>query len=102
MSDITAKSEPTQEINLRVGSVRMTLTIPRDENSEQALRRGAERVNETIERYRVAFPRVSQAELLSYVALDLASRLQKMEMEADELNLEARLKTLNNNLEQVF
>lgn len=59
-------------------------------------------VNKFIERYRTVFPNVSQVELISYVALDLASRLQKQELEAVELDLEKRLRKLNSDLEQVF
>ncbi|MDD7438691.1 MAG: cell division protein ZapA [Bacteroidales bacterium] len=102
MSEVTKKEQPTQEVNLRVGVARMTLEIPRSEEMEQSLRRGAEMVNKFIERYRTVFPNVSQVELISYVALDLASRLQKQELEAVELDLEKRLRKLNSDLEQVF
>lgn len=99
---MVGNDKPIQEVNLRVGTVRMTLSIPRSEETEQALRKGAEKVNTVIERYRTVFPGVSQVELLSYVALDLASRLQKQELESTELNLDVRLRKLNNDLEQVF
>lgn len=102
MSDVMSNNEPTQEVNLRVGTVRMTLSIPRSEEAEQTLRKGAEKVNKTIERYRTVFPGVSQVELLSYVALDLASRLQKQELETAELDLDVRLRKLNSDLEQIF
>lgn len=102
MSEATSNNKPEQEVNLRVGTVRMTLSIPRSEETEQALRKGAEKVNQYIERYRTVFPRESQVELLSYVALDLANRLQKQELETEKLNLDKRLRKLNNDLEQVF
>lgn len=102
MSDVIGHNQPTQEVNLRVGAIRMTLEIPRSEETEQALRKGAEMVNKSIERYRTAFPGAPQVELLSYVALGLASQLHQQELATSELDLEERLRKLNNDLEQVF
>lgn len=101
-SDATGVGQPTQEVNLRVGSVPMTLTIPRSSEVEQALRRAGAQVNKTIEAYRLAFPKVSQVELLSYVALDIANKLQTMELERAQLDLDKRLMKLNRDLEEIF
>lgn len=88
------------DINLRVGGVRMTLSIPRSPEYEQSLRRAADEVNTVIERYRVEMPYVAREQLLSYVALDIANELQRLRKEQSELKLEERLNRLNSSLEE--
>lgn len=93
---------PTQEINLRVGEVRMTLDIPRSTTEEELYRNAATLVNRTIERYRTAFEGLPKVELLSYVALDVAYRLQHQGQEHQGLELEKRLSKLNKALEETL
>ncbi|WP_297720136.1 cell division protein ZapA [uncultured Porphyromonas sp.] len=90
------------DINLRVGSVRMTLSIPRSPEVEQSLRRAADEVNTVIERYRVEMPHVAMEQLMSYVALDIANELQLLRKEKGELKLEERLRQLNRSLEETI
>lgn len=94
--------ERTQEINLRIGEVRMSLEIPRSQVVEQRLRRAADQVNTTLERYRLSFKGVTKVELLSYVALDIANQLQTQKLEREELQLDERLTKLTNELDDVL
>lgn len=92
----------TWDINLRVGEVRMTLTIPRSPDMEQALRKATEQVNSTLERYRVNMPHASYIDLMSYVALDMANKLQTLRIEGEKLKIEERLSHLNHSLEEAL
>lgn len=97
-----AGEEQTQEINLRIGEVRMTLEIPRSQQVEHRLRRAAEQVNETIERYRQVFVGASKVDLITYVALDIANQLQMHTLEQEELQLEERLSQLTQELDDLL
>lgn len=102
MSEQKKMPAPTQEVNLRIGEVRMTLTLPRSPEVEQAMRKAAGQVNSKIERYRNAFPTAPKVELLSYVALDIANCLQKLELQQSQLDLDNRLEKLNRELEETL
>lgn len=103
MDDERANNQlPTQEINLRVGEVRVTLDIPRGETEEQLYRNAATLVNRTIEQYRTAFDGLSKVDLLSYVSLDISYKLQRQLQEHSDLELEERLRRLNRALEDTL
>ncbi|MDO5017089.1 MAG: cell division protein ZapA [Porphyromonas sp.] len=91
-----------QDVNLRIGEERMTISIARDPVAEQAMREAAVLVNKTLERYRTAFPSATKKELLSYVALHIANRFRRLQMEQDTLQLEQRLAKLNRDLEETL
>ncbi len=65
-------------INVRIGRERMTLRIPRDPTTEKCLRNGATNAGSLVGQYTTAHPEASEEQILTYVALHLAYRLERL------------------------
>lgn len=92
----------TRDITIRIEDRRLSLTIPRTEIAEQKIRRAADRVNATLEKYRIAFPDATKEELMTYVALHIANAAQDEALDTEELRLVPRFEKLIRQLDQLI
>lgn len=91
----------SRNITIRVDNQRLSLEIPRTEIAEQKIRRAADQVNSTLERYRLVFPEATKLELMTFVALHIANEAQGTIIEQEELQLSSRLQVLLTQLDQI-
>ena len=88
-------------INVRIGNERMALRIPRDPIVEKRLRDGATTAGSLVSQYSSAYPDASDVQILSYVALHLANRLEQLTHEEKASNTDTRLQEVIELLDRI-
>lgn len=101
MTNSSSGKFESRNITIRVDNQRLSLEIPRTEIAEQKIRRAADQVNSTLERYRLVFPEATKLELMTYVALHIANEAEASLLQQEELQLSSRLQKLLGQLDRI-
>lgn len=91
----------TRVINLRVGSVPLAVTIPRDEETEASLRAAAKELNHLLDEYRSAYD-LTVVEALTYAAIHLGKDKYDLLRHREEIDYDRRLSRLADRIDETL
>lgn len=79
----------------------MSLIIPRSTRAEKCIRTGAANAGKLMDRYSRAYPDATKEQILTYVALHLASEIEELAYQEQEDRTNPRLEQLIDQIDKI-